>query len=178
MRYTDFLKATVLLAAGEGTALAAVTIVVVATQEKTGTLIFALSWWAIACALGVWLGRRLETTTQIANLLASARSTNTLPEIRPATVLLERLWLLAVSTLIAAGISWLLPQVAAVAAGGAFLIALAWRKQERAVTAIEERDGVRYFVVPGSPFKPIELVRTPGLRRLRSTNGVGPSAPA
>jgi hypothetical protein len=174
MRYTDFLKATVLLAAGEGTALAAVTIAVCAAQEKTGTLIFALAWWVIAGVLGTWLGRRPETTTQIANLLASARSTTTLPEIRPATVLLDRLWLLALSTVVAAGISWLLPQVAAVTAGGAIVIALAWRKQEPAVTAIEERDGVRYFVVPGSPFKPIELVRTPGLRRLRSANGVGP----
>jgi hypothetical protein len=54
------------------------------------------------------------------------------------------------------------------------MIALSWRKQERAVTAIEERDGVRYYVVPDSPFKSIELVRTPGLRRLRSANGVGP----
>ena len=175
MRYTDFLKATIFLAAGEGTALAAVTLAVCAAQDKTGTLIFALVWWVIACALGMWLGRRLETTTRIANLLASARTTATLPEIRPTTVLLDRLWLLAASTVLAAGISWLFPQVAAVAAGGAILIALAWRKQERAVTAIEERDGVRYFVVPGSPFKPIELVRTPGLKRLRSTNGVGPA---
>ena len=30
------------------------------------------------------------------------------------------------------------------------------------MTAIEERDGVRYYVVPGSPFEPIELVRTAG----------------
>lgn len=178
MRYTDFLKATVLLAAGEGTALGAVTIAVCAGQGKTGTLIFALAWWVVAGTLGTWLGRRLETTTQIANLLAAARSTPTLPEIRPAIVLLDRLWLLALSTVAAAGIAWLLPQIAAVVAGGAILIALAWRKQEHAVTAIEERDGVRFYVVPGSPFKPIELVRTPGLRRLRSTNGVGPPSAA
>jgi hypothetical protein len=166
VRYTDFLKATIFLAAGEGTALAAVTLAVCATQDKTGTLIFALAWWVIAGGLGLWLGRRLETTTRIANLLADARATSTL---------LDRLWLLAASTVLTAGISWLFPQVAAVAGGGAILIALAWRKQERAVTAIEERDGVRYFVVPGSPFKPVELVRTPGLKRLRSANGVGPA---
>src|SRR5919198_2007067 len=172
MRYTDFLKATVLLAAGEGTALATVTVAVAAAQGNTTILIFALAWWVVAGGAGTWLGRRVETTTRIANLLADARSTTTLPEIRPATVLLDRLWLLALSTVIAAGISWLVPQVAAVAAGGATLIALAWRKQERAVTAIGERDGVRYYVVPSSPFKPIELVRTPGLRRLRSADGV------
>ena len=71
--------------------------------------------------------------------------------------------------MLAAGLSWLFPQLAAVVAGGAILIALAWRKQERAVTAIEERDGVRYYVVPGSPFKAIELVRTGrACSRLRS----------
>ena len=41
------------------------------------------------------------------------------------------------------------------------------------MTAIEERDGVRYYVVPTSPFRSIELVRTPGLRRLTSVNGAG-----
>ena len=89
-------------------------------------------------------------------------------------MLLNRLWLLAVSALLAAGLSWLFPQFAAVVAGGAILVALAWRKQERAVTAIEERDGVRYYVVPTSPFGAIELVRTPGLRRLTSVNGAAP----
>jgi hypothetical protein len=171
MRYTDFLKATVLLAAGEGTALAAVTIVVVARKGDTATLIFALSWWVVAGAIGAWLGRRPETTAGIARLLASARTTSTLPEIRPAAVLLNRLWLLAFSAILAAGLSWLFPQLAAVTAGGATMIALAWRKQERAVTAIEERDGVRFYVVPTSPFKAIELVRTLGLRRLTSVNG-------
>jgi hypothetical protein len=41
------------------------------------------------------------------------------------------------------------------------------------VTAIEERDGVRFYVVPSSPFKGIEVVRTGGLKRLRSVNGAG-----
>ena len=34
--------------------------------------------------------------------------------------------------------------------------------------AIEQRDGVRFYVVPNSALKPIELVRTPGLRSDRS----------
>jgi hypothetical protein len=87
--------------------------------------------------------------------------------------MLNRLWLLAVSAVLSAGLSWLFPQLAAVVAGGSILIALAWRKQERAVTAIEERDGARFYVVPNSPFKGIELVRAGGLRRLRSVNGAG-----
>jgi hypothetical protein len=77
------------------------------------------------------------------------------------------------TTLVAAGLSWRFPQVSAIVAGGAILIALAWRKQERAVKAIEERDGVRFYVVPSSPFGAIELVRTPGLRRLDTVNGAG-----
>ncbi|HZO60611.1 MAG TPA: hypothetical protein VFB51_13045 [Solirubrobacterales bacterium] len=173
MLYTDFLKSTVLLAAAEGTALAAVAIAVAASQDDTTTIVFAVSWWVVAAAVGAWLGRRDETTRAIGRLLAAARTSNTLPEIRPGAVLLNRLWLLAVSAVVAAGLSWLFPQFAAVVAGGAFLVALAWRKQEAAVTAIEERDGVRYYVIPSSPFGAIELMRTPGLRRVPSVNGAG-----
>jgi hypothetical protein len=173
MLYTDFLKSTVLLAAAEGSALAAVTIAVAASQDDTTTIVFAVAWWVVAAAIGGWLGRRAETTRAIGRLLAAARTSNTLPEIRPGSVLLARLWLLAVSAVLAAGLSWLFPQFAAVVAGGAFLVALAWRKQEAAVTAIEERDGVRYYVLPSSPFGAIELMRTPGLRRLTSVNGAG-----
>jgi len=171
--YTDFLKATVMLMAGEATALAAVTVASAAGREDRTTIFFALAWWTIAALIGIWLGRRDETTTAIGRLLAQARSTNTLPEIRPATVMINRLWLVGISTVVAGGLSWLFPQVSAVVAGGAILIALAWRKQERAVTAIEERDGVRYYVVPSSPFRAIELVRIGGLRRLTSVNGGG-----
>jgi hypothetical protein len=171
--YTDFLKSTVLLAAAEGTALAVVTVVVAASQDDTPTLIFAGAWWVIAVVFGAWLGRRPETTRAIGRLLASARTSNTLPEIKPGAVLLNRLWLLAVSALVAAGLAWLFPQFSAVVAGGAFLVALAWRKQESAVTAIEERDGVRFYVLPGSPFGAIELTRTPGLRRVDAVNGAG-----
>jgi hypothetical protein len=171
--YTDFLKATVFLAAAEATALAVVTVAVAAGRDDSTLLIFALAWWTVAAATGARMGRRLQTTESIGRLLADAPSTTTLPEIRPAAVMLNRLWLLAVSAVLAAGLSWLIPQLAAVVAGGSIMIALAWRKQERAVTAIEERDGVRFYVVPTSPFKGIEVVRTGGLKRLRSVNGAG-----
>jgi hypothetical protein len=169
--YTDFLKSTVMLMAAEATALAAVT--VAAAAGDTTTIIFALAWWTLAALIGIWLGRRNETTRAIGRLLADARSTDTLPEIRPVAVMLNRLWLVALSTVVAAGLSWLFPQLSAVVAGGAILIALAWRNQEKAVTAIEERDGARFYVVPSSPFRAIELVRTTGLRRLTSVNGAG-----
>ena len=79
MRYTDFLKATVFLMAGEATALAAVTVAVGGCRGDTTTLIFALAWWTLAAAIGIWLGRRLETTARIGRLLAQARSTTRCP---------------------------------------------------------------------------------------------------
>jgi hypothetical protein len=169
--YNDFLKATVMLMAAEATALAAVTVAAAAARDDTATIVFAVAWWTVATLIGAWLGRRSQTTAAIGRLLAGARSSQSLPEIRPVAVMLNRLWLVGVSTVLAAGLSWLFPQVSAVVAGGAILIALAWRKQERAVTAIEERDGVRYYVEHSSPFRAIELVRTGGLRRLTSVNG-------
>ena len=54
------------------------------------------------------------------------------------------------------------PQIGGIAAGFAIIWALAWRRQEAAVAAIEERDGVRFYVDKTSPFSPIRLVRTPG----------------
>ena len=59
-------------------------------------------------------------------------------------------------------IGFFAPQVAAVAAGFAIIWALAWRRQESAVAAIEERDGVRFYVEKTSPLEPMQLVRTPG----------------
>ncbi len=91
MPYTDFLKSTVMLMAAEATALAAVT--VAAAAGDTTTIIFALAWWTLAALIGIWLGRRQETTRAIGRLLAEARSSTTLPEVRPVAVLLNRLWL-------------------------------------------------------------------------------------
>jgi hypothetical protein len=54
--------------------------------------------------------------------------------------------------------------VPAVATGFAIIWALGWRRQASAVTAIEERDGARFYVERTSPLQPIRLVRTPGFR--------------
>jgi hypothetical protein len=56
------------------------------------------------------------------------------------------------------------PGVAAIGAGYALLVSLAWHTREAAVLAIEQRDGVKFYVVPTSALRPVELVRTPGLR--------------
>jgi hypothetical protein len=58
------------------------------------------------------------------------------------------------------------PQVPAIAAGFALIWALYWRRQDGAVTAIEERDGVAFFVERTAPHKPMQLLRTPGFRRV------------
>jgi hypothetical protein len=52
--------------------------------------------------------------------------------------------------------------VAAIASGFTIIWALAWRRQSAAVAAIEERDGVRFYVDRTSPLAPMRLVRTPG----------------
>ena len=76
--------------------------------------------------------------------------------------MLNRLWPLLVSTVGAGVLGVWEPQVPAIAAGFAIVWALAWRRQEQAVAAVEERDGVRFYVDRTSPFSPIQLVRTPG----------------
>ena len=176
MRFTDFLKTTVLLTAGEATTLGAVTVVSAGSQGDSTTIEFGLVWWAIATLIGAWVGRGADPTVRIRSLLAEARTSRALPEIRPGAVLVNRLWPLGVSAIFAAGLSWLYPQVAAVATGYAILVALAWRRQESAVTAIEGRDGVRFYVEPTNPFRGISLVRTPGYR-YPSGNGGWPSGP-
>ena len=46
----------------------------------------------------------------------------------------------------AGALAFAVPQVPAVATGFAIIWALAWRRQASAVTAIEERDGARFYV--------------------------------
>jgi hypothetical protein len=87
-------------------------------------------------------------------------------------LLVNRMWPLLLSTLLALGLGLVAPQVPGIACGFAIIGALAWRRQEAAVSAIEERDGVAYYVEPTPPHKPIKLVRAPGFRRdLASANG-------
>jgi hypothetical protein len=172
MRFVDFLRSAVLLCAGAATALAAVT-VLGASLEENDTLVFVVAgWWLVAGLIGAWMGRRGQTNMPIARLLASAKSTTSLPEQRPGSLLLNRMWPLLLSTILALGLGLIAPQVPGIACGFAIIAALAWRRQEAAVTAIEERDGVAFYVEPTPPLKPIKLIRAPGFRRdLASVNG-------
>ncbi|MCW3067178.1 MAG: hypothetical protein JWN32_4350 [Solirubrobacterales bacterium] len=164
MRFVDFLKATVLLSAASASALAVVTVAGAATRNDSHVVPISAGWWIVAGAVGLALGRRAETNPPIAHLLAGARMQQTLPEVSPSRILLNRLWPLLLSTVAAGALAFVYPQVSGVAAGFAIIWALAWRRQEQAVTAIEERDGVRFYVERTSPFKPIRLVRTPWFR--------------
>ncbi|MBV9339044.1 MAG: hypothetical protein JO243_24410 [Solirubrobacterales bacterium] len=164
MRFTDFLRTTVLASAGAASVLAALTVASAAGNGNDLIVPFAAAWWLVAAAAGIWLGRRAETSSPIASLLSSARTQASLPEVNPARTMLNRLWPLLVSTVGAGAVAFLVPQVPAVATGFAIIWALAWRRQASAVRAIEQRDGARFYVDKTSPLQPIRLVRTPGFR--------------
>jgi hypothetical protein len=167
VRFVDFLKTTVLLSAGVATVLAVITVLAAAESSKESLLLVALGWWVIAVLIGLRLGRRAETSPPIARLLARAKVSTSLPELHPGAVLLNRLWPLLLFTLAAGGLAFLAPQIPGIAAGFAIIWALAWRRQEGAVAAIEERDGAWFYVQRTSPLRPIALQRTPGFKTLR-----------
>jgi hypothetical protein len=175
--FSDLLRVTVLLAAGEATALAAVTVLAAGRDDDTTTLIVAAVWWTAALAIGLYLGRPSRVATGVRDALASARTATSLPQETPEWIALGRLWPIAASAVVAGGLGILWPGVAAVACGYALLVAVAWRQREAAVVAIEERDAVRFYVEPGSALRPIQLIRTPGLGRDRTPPGHPPPPP-
>jgi hypothetical protein len=178
MRFTDLLRSTVLGCGAAATVLALLTIAGADNNSDPLLVTLGAIWWVLAAVLGGRIGRHQKTSRQIAVLLASARTQATLPEINPSRVLLNRLWPVIVCTVGAGGVAFAYPQVPAIATGFAIIPALAWRRQAAAVTAIEERDGARFYVEQTSPLHPIKLVRTPGFRsNLTELTGARRSAP-
>ncbi len=167
MPYTDLLRVTVLLTGAEATALAAVTAVATNRDSDATTLIVAGTWWLLALLVGLYLGRPARATDALRDALAQARTATSLPPETPARIAFTRLWPIALTAIAAGALGIFFPGVAAVGAGYALLVSLAWHTREAAVLAIEQRDGVRFYVVPNSAFRPIQLVRTPGLRSSR-----------
>jgi len=166
MRFRDFLRVSVLLFAASGTALAVISVVGAAGSD-TNTLVYvAAVWWCLAILAGLWLGRRPQASAGIAGLLAEARRTNTLPEQEPGAVMFNRLWPLAVITVLSGVVGFFVPQVPVVATGFCLLVALLLRRQSSAVAAIESRDGIEFWFDKSSPFGPPRLLRLPGLRRV------------
>jgi hypothetical protein len=164
MPFADFVKTTVVLSAAAATTLAVITLVSARGANEPGTATVALGWWAVATVIGVLMGRRAATSPPIARLLGGAKTVSALPPQRPGRILLARLWPLLLSTIVAGGLSLLWPQIPAVATGFALIWALAWRQQHAAIIAIEQRDGVRFYVEETSPLRPITLSRTPGYK--------------
>jgi hypothetical protein len=176
--YTDLLRLTVLLSGGVATALGGVTVVSAHQHDDTVTLIVAGAWWAVAVAIGLAIGRRKRAADGVSRVLAGARTATSLPAESPGRIALGRLWPIAVFALVCGGVAWTLPQVAAIGTGYSLLAALAWRFREATVTAVEDRDGVRFYVEPAGALRPVRLVRTPGLGRDRASPGHPPPPPA
>jgi hypothetical protein len=162
--YTDLLRVTVFLAGAEATALGAITALAVARTEDSTALVVAAAWWLVASAIGFYLGRPSRAAAGVRDALAAARTATSLPSESPARIAVARLWPIGVTALAAGVLGIFFPGVAAIAAGYALLVSLAWHSREAAVMAIEQRDGTKFYVVPNSALRPIQLVRAPGLR--------------
>ena len=154
-----------LLFLGAASVLALVALLGAKAKDDNTLVYIGLGWWALAALAGLWLGRRREATEPVARLMSDARNTTALPEHEPGAIVFNRLWAVALFLVVAGGPAFVLPQIPAIAAGYPIFIAMWLRKQSLAVTAVEERDGVRYYVDRTSPFRATQLVRTPWLRK-------------
>jgi hypothetical protein len=165
MRFVDFLRVTVMLSGAAASLLGVLCVVGASNIDEAEIVLGAAGWWVVAAAVGLWLGRRATTNPPIARLLADAKAATMLPEHRPGSTILNRLWPLVLLTIVSGGLAFLAPQIPGIAAGFAIIWALAWRHQDAAVEAIEERDGATFYVEKTAPHHPMKLVRTPGFRR-------------
>jgi hypothetical protein len=162
--YTDLLRVTVFLTGAEATALGTITALGVARTDESNALIVAAVWWLVAAAIGFYLGRPSRAADGVRDALAAARTATSLPSDPPSRIALARLWPIGVTAVAAGVLGFFFPGVTAIAAGYALLVSLAWHTREAAVLAIEQRDGTKFYVVPNSALRPIQLVRAPGLR--------------
>jgi hypothetical protein len=178
VQFCDLLRMTVLLAGGSATALAAITVISASSADDTRTLLVAAVWWVAAAAIGLILGAPRRAADAMRPALTEAKTSPALPTDNPGRVALARLWPVGAFALVAGVAGLFFPGVAAVGTGFGIAAALGLRAWERAVAAVEERDGVRFYVEPGSALQPISLVRTPGLRRGASPAVHPPPPPA
>jgi hypothetical protein len=164
MPYTDLLRVTVFITGAEATALGAITAIGANRDGDTTVILVAAAWWLVSLAIGSFLGRPARAVEDMRDPLARARTATSLPPESPARITVGRLWPIALTAIVAGGAGLFFPGVAVIGAGYALIVSLAWHTREAAVLAIEQRDGVKFYVVPTNALKPIELVRTPGLR--------------
>ncbi len=167
MPFTDLLRVTVFITGAEATVLGAITAIGANRENDTTTIFVAAAWWLISLAIGLYLGRPSRAADDMRDPLARARTATSLPSETPARIAIGRLWPIAMTAILAGGLGLFFPGVAVIGAGYALIVSLAWHTREAAVLAIEQRDGVKFYVVPTSALRPVQLVRTPGLRSNR-----------
>jgi hypothetical protein len=178
MLFSELLRMTVFLFAGVATTLGAVS-VLLANQEEPSLLALAVlgGWWLLATVLGLFWGTDERSAEALSPALRSARTQTSLPSESEGRIAFMRLWPIGAFGLICIVAGAFFPQVTAIGAGYAILIALGWRRREAAVQAIEDRDGVRFHVEPSPAHRPLKLVRTPGLYRDRAPTAKPPPPP-
>jgi len=169
MPYTDLLRITVFLTGAEATALGAITAVGASRDGESTAIIVAAAWWLVSLAIGFYLGRPARAADDVRDALARARTATSLPSEPPGRIAFGRLWPIGMTAIAAGVLGLFFPGVAVIGAGYALIVSLAWHTREAAVLGVEHRDGVKFYVVPGPAFRPIQLVRTPGLRSDRLT---------
>ena len=178
MLFSELLRITVLLVAGVATALGAISVLLAQREDPTILALAVLGgWWVLAAVAGFVVGTSARAAEALSPALRAARTQTVLPAETEGRIAFMRLWPIGAFALICVIAGVFYPQVAAIGAGYAILIALGWRRREAAVQAIEDRDGVRFHVEPSSAFEPVKLVRTPGLYRDRSPQSKPPPPP-
>jgi hypothetical protein len=162
--YTDLLRVTVFVTGAEATVLGVITALGASREGDETVVLVAAAWWLVSCAIGFWLGRPARATEDMREPLAQAKTATSLPSETPARIAISRLWPIVLTAFVAGGLGLFFPGVAVIGAGYALIVSLAWHTREAAVLAIEQRDGVKFYVVPTNALRPVKLVRTPGLR--------------
>lgn len=166
MPFSELLRATVFLTAGGATVLAVVAVLGAQRDQDETILLVGAVWWIAATWIGLNLGGAARSAEGMRGPLAAARTVQPgaagVSLRSPGRIAFARLWPILAAVLVSGGIGLVFPEVAVIGSGFALLVALAWRNRESAVLAIELRDGVRFLVEPGSAFKPVKLIRSPG----------------
>lgn len=177
MQFTDLLRMTVLLSAGGATALALITVIGAGSAEDGALIAIIGAWWALALGAGMLLGTPERATEAVREMLGAALTATQLPDASPGRLALSRLWPIGAFVFLVGIAGFFLPQIAGIGAGFLLAVALVWRNREPAVIGVEDRDGVCFYVLPGSALEPIKLMRTPGLSRDRDPSANYPTPP-
>ena len=157
-----------LLSAGAATALASITVLAASAKSDTdargGRRRLVAPRHRHRAAAGQ---ARADEPADRAPALGARRRAPRCPSTTPARSCSTACGRCSLFTLLSGGLAFLAPQIPGIAAGFAIIWALAWRRQDAAVEAIEERDGATFYVRRTSPVRPIALVRTPGFKAAR-----------